>query len=153
METATLFQLVIGFVLDRGARAEAGMPERNDRNTHPCRHSRRRCAVVGQAETTNKSLNRKKKRPAKTSGPGRKALLSLTQRESPNTRKPGSRIATIRPPRNSAPAEPTSSAHHMTRCAIATTVAVAVPSCAEIAAFRRPPAAPGRADARHVCHC
>ena len=68
------------------------MPERNDRNTQACRHSRRRCAVAGQAETTNRWLNRKK-RPARTSGPGRKALLSLTQRESPNTRKPGSRIA------------------------------------------------------------
>jgi len=64
--------------LDCGIRAEPGMPERNDRNTQACRHSRRRCAVAGQAEATNKSLNRKK-RPARTSGPGRKALLSLTQ--------------------------------------------------------------------------
>ena len=76
-------------------------------------------AARGQTEATNKSLNRKK-RPARTSGPGRKALLSLTQRESPNNRKPGSRIATIRPPRNSAPATPMSSAHHTTQCAIAT---------------------------------
>ena len=30
------------------------MPERNDRNTQACRHSRRRCAVTGQAEATNK---------------------------------------------------------------------------------------------------
>ena len=101
------------------------MPERNDRNTQACRHSHRRCAAAGQAEATNKSLNRKK-RPARTSGPGRKALLSLTQRESPNTRKPGSRIATIRPPRNSAPATPMSSAHHTTQCAIATRVAAPV---------------------------
>ena len=57
------------------------MPERNDRNTQPCRHSRRRCAVAGQAETTDRWLNRKK-RPARTSGPGRKALLSVTQRAS-----------------------------------------------------------------------
>ena len=76
---------------------------------------------AGQTEATNKSLS-PKKRPARTSGPERKALQALTQRESPNTRKPGSRIATIRPPRNSAPTTPTSSAHHTTQCAIATTV-------------------------------